>query len=77
MFYFESLENLPMNRKSYPFSGLTEAELDAIRRRAADERAKAVAALFAGLGHWIGVALKRLFSWAQAIQSRTRAPLPH
>lgn len=76
MVHFESLEILLMNRKSHPFSSLTEAERDAILTRARHERAKAAAALFAGLRRWIGLALKRPSSWARAAQRRTRALLP-
>jgi hypothetical protein len=39
-----------MNRKSYPFSDLTENELDAIISRAQRERAEAIATAFIWLG---------------------------
>ncbi len=64
-----------MDRKSYPFSNLTAAELDAILSRARDERARATASLFAVLRRWIGSAFSRPVSRAHTSPARTRALL--
>jgi hypothetical protein len=45
-----------MDKKSYPFSNLTESELDAIISRAQRERAEAIATAFI----WLGGLLRRL-----------------
>ena len=57
IFRSESLETFKMNKKSHPFSTLTENELDAIITRAQRERAEAIATAFIWLGRLLRAVL--------------------
>jgi hypothetical protein len=67
----ESLRIDVMDKKQFPFSTLTEAEWDAIRARAMDERARILASVFG----WVARHLARLFSTPAAAPKASAAPL--
>ena len=63
-----------MNRKSYPFSDLTENELDAIISRAQRERAEAIATAFIWLGRLLRALLVTPIAWLRSVVPARREP---